>query len=436
MSGSEHALKSAIALHRSGKIAEAEAAYQAILADEPEDAGALQFLGVLRHQQGDHSAALELVRRAVALAPDNAEAVNNLGNILLETGAEAEAEAAYRTALRLSPDFADGYNNLGLTVEMLGRLDEAEKALERAIELAPRRAEFHHNMGLLLRRRGELMQAIAAFKVSLALDPQQSHTAQMMIQTQYELRRKPEDAIASLKIWLEREPGHPAALHLLSALTGTDIEPRASDQYIKHLFDGYAKRFDEHLARLDYGAPRLLAAAVEAEIGAPAGDLSVLDAGCGTGRWGELLRPFARTLTGVDLSEGMLEQARRNRGYDVLEEAELTQYLNERPGTYDLVFSADTLIYFGDLGPVLAAAAGSLVPGGTLAFTLELLSEDETNPPFTLQHHGRYAHTRRYVTETLAAVGLTIASLEMGALRRERGAPVIGWITVARKPAA
>ncbi len=39
-------------------------------------------------------------------------------------------------------------------------------------------------------------------------------------------------------------------------------------------------------------------------------DLDVLDVGCGTGLNGRLPRPLARILTGIDLSEEMLEHAR------------------------------------------------------------------------------------------------------------------------------
>ena len=436
MSASENALRSAVASHREGKLDEAESAYRAILAEEPDHVGALHFLGVLRHHQGDDATALDLVGRAIALAPDNVEAVNNLGNIHLEMAAWAEAETAYRTALKLRPDFADGYNNLGLALGLLGRPEEAEAALERAIALEPRRAGFHHNLGLLLRRRGLLPQAIATFRAALTLDPNHSHSSEAMSQAQYIQSRTPAEAIATLTQWLAREPDHPAARHILSALTGIDVESRASDHYVKHLFDGYAESFDGHLARLDYNAPRLLVAAMGAVLGKPDGRLRVLDAGCGTGRWGELLRPYARELTGVDLSGGMLDRARRNRGYDHLEEAELSAFLASRHGAYDLIFSADTLIYFGDLTAVLAAAAGAIEPGGILAFTVERLEEEDTGPPFALLYHGRYAHTRHYLVETLDGIGLEIASLETGVLRLERGIPVVGWVLVARKPAA
>jgi predicted TPR repeat methyltransferase len=432
VSVSEKALRSAVTQHREGKLDAAETAYQAILAVAPDHVGALHFLGVLRHHKGDDAAALDLIQRAIALEPDNIDAVNNLGNIHMKMSALAEAEATYRTALKLRPDFADCYNNLGLVLGLLGRTEEAEAALERAIALEPRQAGYHHNLGLLLSRRGLLPQAIATFRA--ALDPAQRYSFEALAQAQYIQSRTPADAIATLTQWLAREPGHPAARHMLSALTGTGVEPRASDHYIKHLFDGYAESFDGHLARLDYNAPRLLAAAMREVVGEPEGRLRVLDAGCGTGRWSELLRPFARELTGVDLSGGMLEQARRNRGYDRLEEAELTAFLAARHGAYDLIFSADTLVYFGDLAAVLAAAAAALDPGGCLAFSVECLMEQDESPPYALEYHGRYAHSRGYLVQMMNDIGLDIASLETGTLRLERGTPVVGWFLIARKP--
>ncbi|WP_407648382.1 tetratricopeptide repeat protein [Aliidongia dinghuensis] len=404
------------------------------MAQNPENASALHFLGVLSHQRGDDAAALELMRRALALAPDDVAALNNLGNIHLERAALADAEGAYRKALALRPDFADGHNNLGLVLGMLDRPEEAEAALERAIALEPRRADFHHNLGLLLRRRGALARAIATFRAALTLDPGRSRSFEAMIQAQYRHSRTPADTIATLKEWLARDPDHAGARHILSALTGEGIEPRASDRYIKRLFDGYATSFDEHLEHLDYVAPRLLAAAVGRALGAPGGQLSVLDAGCGTGRWAELLRPFARELVGVDLSGGMLEQARRNRGYDRLEEAELTAYLAAHPRAFDLVFSADTLVYFGDLGLVTRAAADALRAGGLFAFTVEQLDDDGTGAPFVLHYNGRFAHARHHLVEAMGAAGLDIASLEAGALRSERHKPVNGWVMAARKP--
>ena len=84
----------------------------------------------------------------------------------------------------------------------------------------------------------------------------------------------------------------------------------------------------------------------------PSKSLDVLDAGCGTGLCGPLVAPYARRLTGVDLSAGMLAQAKEKNVYDALMKGELTEYLRDSREAFDLIVSADTLVYFGGLEDV------------------------------------------------------------------------------------
>ena len=94
----------------------------------------------------------------------------------------------------------------------------------------------------------------------------------------------------------------------------------------------------------------------------------------------------------------MLGKARQRQVYDHLIEGELTAYLEGLAECYDLIVSADTLVYFGDLQPVLMAAARALRPGGILVFTLEKAgSGDRAGEGFALQYHGRYCHAEEYV---------------------------------------
>jgi predicted TPR repeat methyltransferase len=96
------------------------------------------------------------------------------------------------------------------------------------------------------------------------------------------------------------------------------------------------------------------------------------------------------------------------------------------------VLSADTLVYFGDLEPPLAAARGGLRPDGLLVFTVEACA-DEVNRPWELLPHGRYAHTRSYVEAVLASAGLALLGIAREVLRFEAGDPVNGWVVTARK---
>jgi SAM-dependent methyltransferase len=72
---------------------------------------------------------------------------------------------------------------------------------------------------------------------------------------------------------------------------------------------------------LKYRAPDLIAEQIGRLV--PARDIDVLDLGCGTGLLGARLRMLARSLTGVDLSANMIEQARRRNIYDRLVRADL-----------------------------------------------------------------------------------------------------------------
>jgi predicted TPR repeat methyltransferase len=126
----------------------------------------------------------------------------------------------------------------------------------------------------------------------------------------------------------------------------------------------------------------------------------------------------------------MLQHARQRGCYDDLEEAELTRWLEDHPDRYDLIVSADTLVYFGGLERVLRAAYWALAPAGGLVFTLEQSAEASG---FRINPSGRYAHGGDYVQTALVADGWRMLALERAELRTERGRPVAGWLVVAQK---
>ncbi len=97
-----------------------------------------------------------------------------------------------------------------------------------------------------------------------------------------------------------------------------------------------------------------------------------------------------------------------------------------------MIGSADTLVYFGALQPVLAAAAGALTPGGVLGFTVEAL--DARDDRVELDASGRYRHSQAHVRAALHSAGLQPIALELDVLRSERGQPVHGWVVTARTP--
>jgi predicted TPR repeat methyltransferase len=239
-----------------------------------------------------------------------------------------------------------------------------------------------------------------------------------------------ESCIEVLNQWLELEPDNPTALHLHAAYSGGDAPVRASDAYVRQTFDGFAASFDGVLKRLNYQAPFLVQAALE-RLQPDAASWRLLDAGCGTGLFGALIRPLVKHLAGVDLSPRMLERADVRGIYDVLYEAELTEFFAQVQEPYAAISCVDTFCYFGDLSAAVEAAVTALQPGGWFVFTLEELV-GEAHADYHLEKHGRYSHAETYVRRVLAEAGFTVISLEKAELRREGADQVRGLIVTAR----
>jgi tetratricopeptide (TPR) repeat protein len=197
-------LQRGIALHRDGRLAEAEALYNGILAEDPHDADALHLLGLIADAGGAPARAVALIQRALeqrdsprfranlgmvlghlgrheeALAsyqralqtrPDYPEALNNLGTTLEALGRPAEAVEAYRKALALRPTQSEWWSNLGNALRLARQPDAAEEAYRRAVELSPARPEAHAQLGHALRASGRDAEAEVAFRAQLALRP-------------------------------------------------------------------------------------------------------------------------------------------------------------------------------------------------------------------------------------------------------------------------
>jgi predicted TPR repeat methyltransferase len=451
-------------LLEAGDAAGAEGIYRRLIEVEPNNARAYFQLGNLMARLGNPAAAAEAFGRVVELRPEVAAAHFNLGNAYSEVGKFYEAEGAYRRSLELSTDIdADAAYNLARTLAELGRIHEAADFYERAIASDPRHFRAISNLAQLLFELGRVDEAIDLHRQASQLEPDNAAEQFMLAQT-LAARWRFDESIAALRQSLVIEQ-HSSATHLLLGkllhLTGQHQElreaianwqlaiphdpqgehmraawlgeprARASEDYVRSHFDAFAADFDTTLLRLQYRAPQLVAGVIQRHYPGQA-ELELLDAGCGTGLCGPLLRPFAQRLIGLDLSPGMLHEAAKREAYDELVEAELVAYLRGCSERFDVVACADTLCYFGDLSEVLAATGAALRPSGRFVFTVELLAADSP-VEFRLHAHGRYSHTENYVRHQLAHAGLRRVELQTEVLRMEGREQVVGLVVLGSK---
>ena len=195
-------LTEALALHRAGRVVEAQHLYEAVLRERPDHPDALHLLGLLAHQRGDAATALGLIRRALQHRPEFPIALCNLANILRAEGEREAATDAYRRALAFNPnlvgaevglagvaadarDFAAAAERLeavvarhpGLAVAWCelgrarreqGRLGDAVRALEQAVALEPALFAAHNELGIALHKAGRWSDAVRAYRAALA----------------------------------------------------------------------------------------------------------------------------------------------------------------------------------------------------------------------------------------------------------------------------
>jgi len=261
-----------------------------------------------------------------------------------------------------------------------------------------------------------------------------------------------EMATHAFALALEYDPDNESAKHMLASITADATLKRASNDYVKSLFDHYAPNFEDSLVKdLGYTGFQKLRLAFDAAFSnsnkkVPSKFDVVVDAGCGTGLVGEQFRDVAIKLIGVDLSEEILKQAveKRPNLYDEVVAGDVTQVFRDK-APISLIIAGDSYIYFGDLDPLFESMRDGLANDGYVAFTLENVDEETeqtlatTKPDWRWQltASGRFAHRKDYVLSVAKKFDLELIHYEpLDGFRFEHGVGVRGHIFVVQKTAS
>ena len=452
-----------LTLWTAGRTQDAAEALAEAVVFAPQDAAAWLDLGFARRACGDMRAALEAFEETARLTPGDARAWLAIGLATKALGFVERAETAFETALARDPGLDDAAYSLGLVAFEARRYGEAASrwrplvargyvasglllglgqcqffqgefeaaahslAAHLAASPADEEAQKRHRLVSFLAgaTRGGAEGARAAFAQAGGEEAQRVGVARMAapLLAAYGFAEAALAVARDAHIGAESDPVH--GYHL-AALAGEKSE-RAPAAYVAAYFDRFAETFDTQMVEvLQYRGPAKLLRVLE-ETGAGFGH--VLDLGCGTGLAGPLLRPRAQRLVGVDLSPKMIAKACSRGVYDELAQADMVEFLERAQTPFDLIFAADSLIYLGDLAPLLAAAARALRPGGLLAVTLEPTSR----APYEQMVSGRFAHAPKSVIAAGAACGFSLRAVRRGFLRLEAHRRIYGALLVLER---
>lgn len=380
-----------LALRKQNALSDAMIAYQQLLKLAPEHFAARFHLACLFMQKEKIEEAIQEFLFIEKSQPNHFETQSNLAACYLKKGALTDAKLHYKKALNLMPNDSQLLFNLGVIDTQLGDIDNAIQHYQKAVRIDPDFFAAHNNLGVAFLAVQHIPFALQHFKEAAKLQPENKsihYTIQALSQNQ----------------------------SLLSAPT----------EYITSLFDSYADHYEQHLiTALDYQIPVHFQRILN-QLHSSKTSWDILDLGCGTGLCGTVVKAFAKSLVGVDLSEKMLEMATQKSIYDALECDEFNVFLKKKRNAYDLIIAGDALVYVGDLSILFQSVKQALRLKGLFLFNAEISENDD----YKMNQSGRFSHQKKYI-ETLAKKNnLTIIHYEKAVTRMQNNAPVYGHLYV------
>lgn len=427
----------AIIFYELKNYAEAKAAAARALKINPRNVSALSVLGNLCYRKKDYNGALKFYQRAMDVQRDFYTAVLNAASIYFERRDYNTAYFYAKRTVQSYPQSLEAQNLLANICLELGYYDEAILILAALYEKNPEDCWLCNMLSQAFQQKKEYDRALEMGwrAVVLSKGDNDQHINFGYLLYEIAVESPGTDVLAYARKWQREYKDSPVVKHMAGAMLNAGQISQISSVYVQDIFDAFADDFESVLGSLDYAVPSLMAKTLEVLAqNVKLKKMKILDAGCGTGLCGAYLKKYAkfRGLDGVDLSEKMLEVARRKKLYTHLYNQDLSRFLSGREKSYDLINAADVFTYFGELGSVFVLLFDALKPGGRVLFSI---SENSYNRDDWFLHlSGRFLHSKNYVEEGLKKRGFIVEKLNRVKLRNEGENEVWGWIVMARKP--
>jgi len=161
---SELAFHRGVVVFGDGRFDAAALEFEKVVAEDPEDTAALQYLGLIAQEQADFGRAVEFYDRALLVDPEDLDLQIDRASALLELGNADEAAAALDTVLAARPDDPRANLFAGIAAYRAGEYETAITHLDRAKALDPAiSAHATYYAGLSAAFLGNFAQADGAF---------------------------------------------------------------------------------------------------------------------------------------------------------------------------------------------------------------------------------------------------------------------------------
>ena len=374
------------------KLKDAISAYNKAVSLNPNYAEAFYNRGLAQSNMDDLDAAIESYNEAIRSNPKFGTAFNNKANALFEKGELEKAIENYKQAVKLSPNHAEAWNNLGSVLSIIGNQQAAIKSFNQALKIKPSYVEALFNLGKIFKFIKEENKAAKCFETVANLD---------------------ENDVLGAKLQL-------------AALGRSSPPSKTPKVFMEHFYKKRAKIWDSQPLEKYSGHLLIASAFGQANIEK---DNVILDLGCGTGSLASFLRPYAKSLIGIDLSHEMLTHAREAELYDFLFETDIEFYLAETSDHFDIVVAAAVFIHFLNLEDIFSLIANKLKKNGQFIFTV---FEGQKEHKY-LNEFLTYSHSDDYVSDLVEDLDLKIIFRDRAIHEYHEETPIYSLVYVLQK---
>lgn len=415
-----------IVYYAQGKLSEAEKIFRQVIVLEPNYIDAAYNLGLTLAKQNRYEDAIIVYEQLLKLSTEHFAAHFHLACAKMQTDKISEAIEQFHIVEKNQPHHFETQCNLATCYLKQNKLSEAKIHYVKALEIEERDTQILFNLGVISTQQGNFDQAIQYYQKAIQINPDY-FDAQNNLGVAFLAKQHSAFALRHFQEASRLQPKNESIAYAVKMLEKNKDLSIASPEYIKTLFDAYADHYEAHLmTALEYQIPKLLRQAIlDCTPLAPASK-DILDLGCGTGLCGIAFKPFAKSLTGIDLSDKMLAVAKDKNIYDALSVSELTAFLTDKSAAYDLILAGDVLVYLGELDSIFGHISHSLRPHGIFAFNTEISHDSD----YQINQSGRFAHSKRYLERLAQQHGFIILSYQQVVTRLQNNEPVDGHLYV------
>ena len=381
----------------------------------------INFIAGVKRSKGSESEAFTWYHKALVFDENNIESLLGVADINLALKEYGKAETYYLKSFNEGVNSIGAYLNYGALLFETKRYSEALEFYRKAINIEPDNPDVCYNLALILKEVGDYEEALGLMFNAHLKESNRDEFVIGIMETLTKLYEKnPELALKIAQNWQKLDENNVFSKRILKGMTyGQDNENDL--EYTRKLFDLFSKTYDETMEKLESNIINKFMEVRPNLMG------KILDLGCGTGLAGVLLKNKDIELYGVDLSENMINEARKKNVYKELYCQDIKSFLDEKDiNEFDIVIMMDVVSYMGDLKDIL-----SKLREREVWLSIEK-AQDDINKDYYLMPNGRYKHKLSYVKGLKDELKFFKIKEFDVVLRNEAGVPVEGYLIMLK----